>query len=49
MQIQHTREAHRKIMKTMLLELESVTKFNFSDSSPDDIVRDKQTEGFNRK
>ena len=48
-QIQHTREAHHKIMKTMLLELESVTKFNFSDSSPDDIVRDKQTEGFNRK
>ena len=47
--LQHTRKSHQNIMKTMLLELESLAKFNFNDSSPDDIVRNKQTEGFNRK
>ena len=43
------RYCHSRVVKELLHAFDSLTAFDFSSSSPDDAVREKQNEGFNRK
>ena len=42
-------QTHREVMKGLVLAFDSLAAFDFSSPSPDDIVQQRQTAGFNRK
>ena len=44
-----TAKAHSHVIEELVCAFDSLAEFNFLNLSPDDIVREKQTEGFNRK
>ena len=47
LQYKHMELAHSLVLDKLAHAFESLTLFNFSESSPDDVVKDKQTDGFN--
>ena len=42
-------QTHREVVKGLVLAFDSLAAFDFSSPSPDDIVQQRQTAGFNRK
>ena len=42
-------QTHREVVKRLVLAFDSLAAFDFSSPSPDDIVQQRQTAGFNRK